>query len=165
VTAPARLARICDGTATAAATPTTTEPTATTPAMTTSASNDVDPATAAAITAGVTTHAGRVEVAASLLARVTAEPMAFARGVRIVPAFRDGQAEGFKLYAIRPGSLAAALGLANGDTLLRLAGHSLVERDGDTAAWIALRDARAGDTITLELVRRAAPVTLSYHLR
>jgi general secretion pathway protein C len=38
--------------------------------------------------------------------------------VRAVPVLRSGQASGIKLYAIRPLSPFAALGLENGDTLL-----------------------------------------------
>jgi type II secretory pathway component PulC len=37
---------------------------------------------------------------------------------RLVPVVRDGAPNGFKVYAIRPGSLVQALGLRNGDTLL-----------------------------------------------
>ena len=34
---------------------------------------------------------------------------------RIVPAFKDGQAEGFKLFSIRPDSLYSKIGIVNGD--------------------------------------------------
>jgi general secretion pathway protein C len=39
------------------------------------------------------------------------------RSARIVPTLRDGVPIGYKLYAIRPGSLLAVVGFENGDTL------------------------------------------------
>jgi S1-C subfamily serine protease len=46
-------------------------------------------------------------------------------GVRPVPAIRNGLVEGVKLYAIRPGSVWAALGLKNGDSILSVNGRPL----------------------------------------
>ena len=48
---------------------------------------------------------------------------------RLVPNFRDGQTVGFRLYAVRPGSLVARLGIANGDTLLAVNDEPLVSID------------------------------------
>ena len=43
--------------------------------------------------------------------------LAVAQSARVVPTLRDGKLIGVKLYAIRPGSPLAAIGLENGDTL------------------------------------------------
>ena len=42
---------------------------------------------------------------------------------RVVPAFREGRPVGFKLFAIRDGSLYSRLGLRNGDVLQRINGE------------------------------------------
>src|SRR5262249_7855987 len=36
---------------------------------------------------------------------------------RIVPAFKDGQAQGFKLFSIRPDSIYTKIGIQNGDVI------------------------------------------------
>ena len=42
-------------------------------------------------------------------------------GARLVPSLRDGAMQGFKVYAIRPGSLPDVLGFRSGDTFHRVA--------------------------------------------
>jgi general secretion pathway protein C len=44
---------------------------------------------------------------------------------RIVPAFRDGVAVGFKLFSIRPDSIYAAFGIQNGDVIRNINGLDL----------------------------------------
>jgi hypothetical protein len=78
-------------------------------------------------------------------------------GARIVPAMRDGQPVGFKLYAIRPGSLPAAIGLENGDTLHRVNGHELSSPERALTAYHELRGA---DRFELELTRSGEPLRL-----
>ncbi len=55
----------------------------------------------------------------------------FARGTRIVPRLTNGKPSGFKIFAIRPQSAYAKLGLKNGDTLLSI--NDIEIRDMDTA--------------------------------
>lgn len=47
---------------------------------------------------------------------------------RLVPYFHSGQPHGYKLYAIRPGSVFAVLGLQNGDVLTTV-NNQLVHTD------------------------------------
>lgn len=52
-----------------------------------------------------------------------------ARAARIVPSVRDGKPHGFKLYAIRPGSIYVVLGLRNGDTITAVNGDDITTPD------------------------------------
>src|SRR5262249_26192539 len=52
-----------------------------------------------------------------LIDKVLADPISVSAGARVVPSMKNGTPWGFKLYAIRPGSVYAALGLQNGDTI------------------------------------------------
>ena len=45
------------------------------------------------------------EIDKSLVDKVLANPMAVAKGARVVPAVKNGKPDGFKLYAIRPSSV------------------------------------------------------------
>lgn len=90
-----------------------------------------------------------------------ANPMAISRGARVVPSVKNGKANGFKLYAIRPSSVYARLGLMNGDTLQAINGYALESPDDALEAYTNIR---AASTITVELTRRGRPVTLTYEI-
>ena len=93
---------------------------------------------------------------------VLANPMAVAKGARIVPAVKNGKPDGFKLYAIRPTSVYARLGLQNGDTLAKVNGFSLDSADKALEVYTKLREATS---LSVELVRRGKPITLLYSIR
>jgi hypothetical protein len=59
-----------------------------------------------------------VELSPEDLARAHAEELLGHPGARIVPSLTDGAARGFKLYAVRRGSLWDRLGARNGDVIL-----------------------------------------------
>jgi hypothetical protein len=60
-----------------------------------------------------------------------ANPLDFMKGARVVPSMRNGQADGFKLYAIRPSSTFSRLGFQNGDTIHGINGLPLDARKAD----------------------------------
>jgi hypothetical protein len=113
----------------------------------------------AALSAGIRriddTH---YEVKTSLIEKVLLNPMVAVKGARVVPAMKDGKPEGFKLYAIRPGSLYYRIGLANGDTVQSINGHRLDSVDKTLEVYTQLRDAKR---LELGLVRRGKPLTLT----
>jgi type II secretory pathway component PulC len=78
----------------------------------------------------------------------------FARSARIVPSMRDGAPNGFKLYAIRPGSALAAIGLVNGDTVHRINDLRLDTADG---AMEVYTKTRVSDHFDIELTRQGQP--------
>lgn len=100
----------------------------------------------------------RREITRDLLDRILANPMAVAKGARVVPAMKNGKSNGFKLYAIRPGSLYARLGLVNGDTLVSVSGVPLDDADKALEVYTKLRDAT---TVVLQLERGGKPATLT----
>ena len=69
------------------------------------------------------------EMPRATLDGLLANSMQYARTARIVPSMRNGQPDGFKLYAIAPGSIWSTVGLANGDTLRSVNGHDLSTPD------------------------------------
>lgn len=88
-----------------------------------------------------------------------ADPSRFTRGARIVPSIKDGKPNGMKLYAIRPSSLYARLGLRNGDTIVRVGAVELTDSE---AALEAYTQARAQDRIEVAIIRRGKPLSHTY---
>ncbi|MBA3542757.1 MAG: hypothetical protein H0T79_24280 [Deltaproteobacteria bacterium] len=101
-------------------------------------------------------------IARSLVDEILANPMAVAKGARVVPSIKEGKANGFKLYAIRPSSVYAKLGLANGDTLTKINSFELTSADKALEVYTQLRDAKS---LVLEIQRRGKPITLTYTIR
>jgi general secretion pathway protein C len=102
------------------------------------------------------------ELDKSLVEKALLNPMALIRGARVVPATKGGKPDGFKLYAIRPGSVFAKLGLANGDNLTAVNGFELTTADRALEVYTKLREATS---LELEVTRRGKPVTLRYTIR
>lgn len=102
------------------------------------------------------------EIDKSLVDKVLANPMAVGKGARVVPAVKNGKPDGFKLYAIRPSSVYAQLGLTNGDTLQSINGFELTSADKALEAYTKLREATS---LQLGVTRRGKDMTLNYSIR
>jgi len=102
------------------------------------------------------------EIDKSLIDKVTSNPMAFMKGARVVPSMKNGKPDGIKLYAIRPTSPYAKLGLTNGDTLQSVNGFELNSVDKGLEIYQKLREATH---LEVEVVRRGKPVTLKYSIK
>lgn len=117
----------------------------------------------AAIVAGITviddTH--RV-IKRDLVDKVLANPMAVAKGARVVPSVKNGKPDGFKLYAIRPTSIYARLGFQNGDTLQAINGFDLTSADKALEVYAKLREATA---LQIDITRRGKPISLNYTIK
>lgn len=85
-----------------------------------------------------------------------------ATDARIVPAFKDGKSDGFKLFSIRPGSVYQQIGLQNGDVIQKINGYEMNSPDKALEVYGKLRDARA---ISVQLERRGTPKTITYQIR
>jgi general secretion pathway protein C len=81
---------------------------------------------------------------------------------RIVPSFKNGQADGFKLFSIQPGSVYSALGIQNGDVIQSINGLEINSPEKALEAYTRLKDAGNFD-ITLD--RRGAPVKMNYQIQ
>ena len=85
-----------------------------------------------------------------------------ARGATIVRSVKDGNPSGYRLYAVRPGSVYAKLGLRNGDTVHSVNGHAL----SDSADVLALYEkVESSNRLDVELTRRGQSITISYTIR
>jgi general secretion pathway protein C len=99
----------------------------------------------------------RVSVKRALLDRMLSNPMAIAKGARVIPATKNGIAVGFKLYAIRKGSVWERLGFANGDTIKSVNGMDVSSADKALEVYTKLREAK---TLTIDIERRGKPLAL-----
>jgi len=102
-----------------------------------------------------------VRVPSKVIDAVLANPMALAKGARVVPAMRNGQPDGFKLYAIRPSSGYARLGFQNGDTIHSINGVELTSADKALEVYTKLRDAT---NLSFDITRRGQPVELTIEI-
>jgi general secretion pathway protein C len=117
----------------------------------------------AAIDSGVkSTGENQYEIDRALVDKVLANPAGVIKGARVVPSTAGGKANGFKVYAIRPESVFAKLGLTNGDTLSSINGIELTSIDQAMQAYQKLRDSTH---LELEVQRRGKPMTLKYSIR
>jgi general secretion pathway protein C len=81
--------------------------------------------------------------------------------VRVVPSIKNGQADGFKLYAIRPSSMFARLGFVNGDTVHAVNGLALTSLDKALEVYAKLKDAKS---VQFDITRRGQPVELDIQI-
>lgn len=102
------------------------------------------------------------EIDRSVVDKILANPTIVGRGARIVPAVKNGKPNGFKLYAIRPSSVYAKIGLMNGDTIHSINGLSLTTPDRALEVYTKLRDTRK---MRVELTRRGKSIALNYEIR
>jgi type II secretory pathway component PulC len=121
--------------------------------------NDLDRALALGVKAVDPTH---YEVRRFVADRIFGDPTAvLGSGARVVPATRDGKPYGVKVYAVRPGSIWAYLDIENGDIIVAIDEHSIV--DVQAIADLAPELKRA-ETLQVDLVRRGVPRHHSYHV-
>lgn len=102
------------------------------------------------------------EIDKALIDRAIADPMSLAKGARVVPAVKDGKPDGFKLYAIRPSSVFAKLGLQNGDTLQSVNNFDLTSAQSALEAFTKLQSA---NTLQLSVTRRGKQEQLTYSIK
>ena len=81
---------------------------------------------------------------------------------RIVPAFKDGVAKGFKLFSIRPDSIYTKIGVQNGDVIRRINGYDLNSPEKALEIYSKLKEA---SRIDIELERNGSVVRKTYNVR
>jgi len=82
--------------------------------------------------------------------------------VRAVPHFEGGKATGFRLFAIRRGSLFDKIGLKNGDILKRI---NDTEFNDPSRAMAMMQELRDADDLTVQIIRNRRQQTLSYRFQ
>jgi general secretion pathway protein C len=80
---------------------------------------------------------------------------------RIVPSFKNGVANGFKLFSIVPDSLYSKIGIQNGDVIRRINGYEMNSPDKALEIYQKLRDA---SRIEIEVERRGETIRKSYSI-
>jgi len=81
---------------------------------------------------------------------------------RIVPAFKDGQAEGFKLFSIRPDSIYTKIGVQNGDVIRRINGYDLNSPEKALEIYSKLKEA---SSIQIEIDRNGTTIQKQYSIQ
>jgi general secretion pathway protein C len=79
--------------------------------------------------------------------------------IRAVPHFEGGESTGFRLFAIRRGSLFDKIGLKNGDIIRNINGKPI---DDPTKALAMLEQLRNVSNLNVEVTRNRQPKTLTY---
>ncbi len=102
------------------------------------------------------------EVDRALIDKLLANPLAASKGARVTPSIKNGKPNGIKLYAIRPSSIYAKLGLANGDTIHSINGFELDSLDKGLEVYQKVKDATA---LQVTVTRRGKPVTINYTVK
>lgn len=87
---------------------------------------------------------------------------AIATQARIVPSFKNGQANGFKVFSIRPNSLYQKIGVQNGDVIRRINGFEINSPEKALEVYSKLKES---SRIEIELERRGKPVTKNYTIK
>jgi general secretion pathway protein C len=80
---------------------------------------------------------------------------------RIVPSFKNGVANGFKLFSIQPGSLYASIGVENGDVIQRINGYEINSPD---RALELLQKLKESSHVVIETERGGQPVKKEYNI-
>ncbi|NOZ88136.1 MAG: hypothetical protein GXP49_18140 [Deltaproteobacteria bacterium] len=85
-----------------------------------------------------------------------------ATDARIVPSFKNGRGNGFKLFSIRPGSIYSRIGIQNGDVVQKINGYPMDSPEKALEVYQKLQDA---DHVTIDLMRRGRNITMEYTIR
>ena len=81
---------------------------------------------------------------------------------RIVPNYRNGKYQGFKLIGVRPGSLYRSIGIRSGDIVKRINGEEINSPNKAIQLFEKLRNE---GNIALDIERRGQAKTLQYNIQ
>ena len=80
---------------------------------------------------------------------------------RIVPSFKNGVANGFKLFSIQPGSLYASIGIENGDVIQRVNGYEINSPEKALELYQRLQQSQH---VSIELGRGGQAIRKEYNI-
>lgn len=101
------------------------------------------------------------EISRDTLNNALGDLNSLATQARIVPSFKNGQANGFKLFSIRPGSLYSQIGIQNGDVITRINGYDINSPDKALEIYTRLKDAQ---NIEVQVERRGQVINKRYSI-
>ena len=82
--------------------------------------------------------------------------------IRAVPHFEGGQSIGFRLFAIRRGSLFDEIGLKNGDIITDINGSPM---NDPGKAMALMQELQGANDLAVKIIRNQQPQTLTYNIR
>ncbi|MBI5509541.1 MAG: PDZ domain-containing protein [Deltaproteobacteria bacterium] len=81
---------------------------------------------------------------------------------RIVPSFKNGKPNGFKMFSIKPGSIYSKIGMKNGDVIQKINGYEINSPDKALELYQKLKDA---SSVAIELQRRGQTMNVNYNIQ
>lgn len=103
----------------------------------------------------------RYEIKRSVIESTLSNLNNIATQARIVPNFKNGVSNGFKLFSITPGSLYSSIGVENGDVIQKINGYEINSPDKALEVYQKLREARH---ISLEIERNGQVIRKDYNV-
>jgi len=103
----------------------------------------------------------RYEIERGVLDSTLGDLNKVATQARIVPSFKNGVANGFKLFSIQPGSLYASIGIENGDVVQRVNGYELNSPEKALELYQKLKES---GHVTIELDRGGRVIRKEYNI-
>jgi general secretion pathway protein C len=101
----------------------------------------------------------RYEIERSVIDTTLGDLNRIATQARIVPSFKNGVANGFKLFSIQPGSLYSSIGIQNGDVIQRVNGYEINSPEKALELYQKLKEA---GNVVIEGDRGGSPFRKEY---
>ncbi|MDR0965399.1 MAG: general secretion pathway protein GspC [Myxococcales bacterium] len=108
------------------------------------------------------TSANTYEVPKDELQKALGDMSTIATQARIVPSFKNGESQGFKIFSIKPNSLFTKLGIQNGDVVKRINGFDINSPDKALEIYSKLQ---SSSRIEIEFERGGSPTRKTYNIR
>jgi general secretion pathway protein C len=102
------------------------------------------------------------EIDRSLVEKILGDPSVVMRQARIVPSIVNGKPNGFKMYAIRPNSVFAKIGMQNGDTITSINGFEMTSPDKALEVYTKVRSA---SNLSISIIRRGQASAMEYSIK
>ena len=103
----------------------------------------------------------KYDVKKSVLDGTLSNLNAVATQARIVPSFKNGVANGFKVFSIQPNSFYSSIGVENGDVIQKINGYEINSPDKALEIYQKLREARH---VTVDLERNGQTIRKEYNV-
>lgn len=84
------------------------------------------------------------------------------KGARVIPHYKDGRPQGFKIVGVRPGSLYSHIGVRSGDVLKGVNGEEITSPNKALELYEQLKNS---SNVNVEIERRGRPVNLEYSIQ
>ncbi len=106
--------------------------------------------------------ANSYEIDRAMLDEQLADLNALGKQARVIPHYRDGKPQGFKIVGVRPGSLYSHIGVRSGDVLQSVNGEEISSPNKALELYERLK---SSDNVTVDVERRGRKVTLEYQIK